>query len=293
MPSNLLVVGASGLVGRALLRRCAVAGVRPRALTREPRPPDDLADLAHWYGAAALSEAHPFERDADTIDTVISAGPLDVLARWLQARPLPALRRVAALSSTSVVTKPDSLDPAERDVARRLAEGEQQLIAACGHAGATWTVLRPTLIWGEGRDRNVSRLAAIARRQGRLVLPVFARGLRQPIRADDVAAALLAAIERPQAANRCLDLPGGETLPYHEMASRIASAVSPSASLWRLPVPAAVITVAARLRLLSPGTSALLKRMGRDLVFDGAPARAALGIVPAGFDPRCDDFPPL
>lgn len=291
MRANLLVVGGSGLVGRALLRRCAAAGVRPLALTRAVAPPPDVADLADWQCAAGLDARAAQPAAGNAIQALIGAGPLDVLAQWLAGTPLPRQRRVVALSSTSVGSKPDSPDPAERDLARRLAQGEQRLVAACERIGAGWTLLRPTLIWGEGRDHNISRLAALARRHGRIVLPRFARGLRQPIRADDVAAALLAALSRPQSQGHCLDLPGGETLPYHGMVARIAAALSPPARVWRLPLPASAIGIAARLRLVSAPTAAVLLRMRRDLVFDPRPAADLLGVTPAGFQPRHEDFP--
>lgn len=291
MRSELLIVGASGLVGRALLRRCAAEGRVPLALTRQAAPETDVATLADWRCQADLDAWTAPDRPAVPVTTLIGAGPLDVLSQWLAGTPLPGMRQVVALSSTSVTIKPDSLDPAERDVARRLAEGEQRLIDACQRSGVIWTILRPTLIWGEGRDRNVSRLATLARRHGRIVLPRFARGRRQPIRADDVAAALLAALGRPQAQGRCLDLPGGETLAYHDMAARIAAAVAPPGKVWRLPVPVPAVTCAARLRLLSPASAAVLQRMRRDLVFDGRPAEEALDMRARGFLPDASDFP--
>ena len=131
----------------------------------------------------------------------------------------------------------------------------------------------------------------MARQRGRILLPRFARGLRQPIRADDVAAALLAALRRPQAAGRRLELPGGEALPYHVMAGRIAKALSPAAAVWRLPLPAGLFRAAARLRLIPSASAAVLLRMERDLQFDGRPAELALGVTPRGFEPGEDDFP--
>ncbi len=292
MPRDVLVVGGSGLVGRALLRRLAATGCRPRAITRAAAPATDVAALARWHCGTGLDGPGALPA-GDRIAVLLGAGPLDVLAQWLERTPLPGLQRVVALSSTSAATKADSPDGAERELARRLARSEQRLAAACDARGVAWTVLRPTLIWGEGRDRNVSALAGLARRTGGLLpLPRFARGRRQPIRADDVAAAMLAAAETPAAAGLRLDLPGGETLPYDVMAARIAAAVSPRGRVLRLPVPVWAVRLAGWLGTLGDGHLNAVLRTRQDLVFDGEPAWRLLGHVPRGFDPVAADFPP-
>ena len=54
---------------------------------------------------------------------------------------------------------------------------EEALAAFCLPRSIAWTVLRPTLIYAEGLDSNVSRLAALIRRFG--VLPIL-RAWRRP-----------------------------------------------------------------------------------------------------------------
>lgn len=65
--------------------------------------------------------------------------------------------RVVALSSTSVLVKSDSSDQGKRDIACRLAEGEQALRAWAGSRGIEWVILRPTWPWaGQEYCRNCS-----------------------------------------------------------------------------------------------------------------------------------------
>jgi nucleoside-diphosphate-sugar epimerase len=156
-----------------------------------------------------------------------------------------------------------------------------------------WTLLRPTLVWGDGRDRNLSRLAAAARRYGCIVLPSDARGGRQPVHAAEVAAALWSALARQQSVGHRLDLPGGEIVPYDEMARRVAAAVAPPGRIWRLPAAPLRLAagVAVRLRRVDAALPAMLARMREDLVFDAAPARALLQWTPGPFAPRAEDFP--
>lgn len=289
---DLLVLGGTGLVGSHLLAQLAGAPRRVHATTRAAAPPPALARLAQWHCGPGLA----LERGSGpwpAATTLLSAGPLAALADWLPRHGPAGLNRVVALGSTSIVAKQASADPAERALAATLARAEAALAAHCDGAGIAWTVLRPTLIWGDGRDRNLSRLAALARRRGLLLLPGHATGLRQPIRAGEVAAAMLAALGRTASCGRALDLPGGETLAYDAMCRRLVAVAAPRARVVRLrglPL-ASVVRLAARVGLLAPSTAAALARMGQNLVFDPAPALQVLGWQPTGFSPQPGDFP--
>lgn len=289
--ADALLFGGTGLVGAALLRQAARGTLRVEAITRAAQPPAELAGLARWHCGEDF-DLQDGRGPWPAARLVLSAGPLDGFAQWLSRAPLDGIERVVALGSTSVHTKQASPDAEERALAARLRHAESVLAERCERAGIAWTVLRPTLIWGDGRDRNVSRLARLAKRYRGLALPAFARGLRQPIHAGDVAAAMLAAVGRSESAGRCLDLPGGEVLTYLDMARRIVAAMAPRGRVVLLPgaLVRTTVRLAARLGLLEPAARAVVERMAEDLVFDTVPARVALGIEPDGFRPTAADF---
>lgn len=289
-----LVLGASGLIGAALLRQLHRQGVALHAVSRASQAPAGLAGLARWWLGPEhdLYAGHRAE-PGPACPVVLSAGPLDALAAWLEAGGAPAMSRLVALGSTSVATKQDSPDPAERQLAQTLLRAEQRVIGHCRRHGIAWTILRPTLVWGEGRDRNVSRIASLARRRRWLPVPGFATGLRQPIRNTDVARAMIHAWRRPASAGLCLDLPGGERLDYLQMVRRVVVVANPRCRLLVIPAGPArlALAVARRLHLIAPGQAAMAARMAQDLVFDGAPARQRLGLACQGFQPLAGDFP--
>ncbi len=288
----LLVFGASGLVGAQLLRQLHAEDTAVDAVTRAAAPSPDLAGLARWHvgGAFDLHHGHGPWPDAATL---LSAGPLLSLADWLERSEPRSLTRLVALGSTSERGKRGSSDADERALAANLHAAEQRVIAWCERHAVPWTLLRPTLIWGEGRDRNISRVAALARSRNVLPLPAFATGRRQPIRSRDVAAAMRAASRHPASAGRVLDLPGGEVLRYDEMVRRIVAAVAPSTRLLRVPswIARPGIRLARTWRWIEPAFEAMLLRMGEDLVYDDGPMRTCLALSPQGFDPREEDFP--
>lgn len=281
LDSPVLVLGGRSQVGYFLLRRLAASAV-PALATGRGAPPA-------WLGAAAWTRADLHADAQPAAPTVLCAGPLDGLVAWLE-RANPALRVVVALSSTSVHTKADSEAPAERALVRHLHDAEARLAAWCAARGVAWTVLRPTLVYGCGLDANLSRVVRLARRWRVVPLPGRARGLRQPVHADDVANAMLAAAARP--AGAVLDLPGGETLTYREMIARTLACLPEAPRLVTVPAPL-VRAGAALLRLLpryADVSGAMVTRLARDLVFDGRPARDALGWNPRPFRPEASMF---
>lgn len=283
------VVGGSGAVGRFLLPRLLDAGWQVSTASRRPPP--------HWASALPMLDWRLADlrcTNADGIgeaDAVFGVGPLDLLCALLERCPAQRGASVLALSSTSIESKRASPDAQERAVAQRLAQSEARLRAMAQARDWKLVLLRPTLIYGAGLDASLTPLRERARRRGWLLLPRACRGWRAPVHADDLAAALLAAVDRPELAGACLTLPGGERLRFDEMVSRTLFTLSPSPRLFRLPfVPVALL---ARLLEHAPErwarSSAPLARSLLDLDPPSGDWRR-LGLVPRGFHPTARDF---
>ncbi|KRG41799.1 nucleoside-diphosphate sugar epimerase [Stenotrophomonas panacihumi] len=278
-PRHAWVFGGSGQIGERVLDRLLARGVEVTAWSRQPQAPRP----GLTWRAGGLSEAGTLPAG---VEAVFSCGPLDHFARWFAGQS-GAPARVVAFGSTSVEVKADSADAGERDVARRLAEAEATLFAAAAARGTAATVLRPTLVYGAGRDATLSVIAAMARRHGRFVLPRSAAGLRQPVHVDDLADAALAAWTSPATYQHAYAVGGGEVLSYDQMVARVLQALAPPATLHRVPTPLftgmlRIAHAAGRLRGLN---AEALRRMRADLVFDLAPARRDFGYAPRGFAP--------
>jgi nucleoside-diphosphate-sugar epimerase len=276
-----LATGATSLIGRFALPRLKAAGIETFALSRTaPEAPGWVrADLAD----PALADRLP------DCPTVLSFSPIWHLPQALPALKARGMERLVAFSSTSVSTKAASPDAYEQGVVKSLAEGEAEVRRFCEANGVAWTILRPTLIYAEGQDQNVSRLAALIRQLGFLPLAGNGEGLRQPVHADDLAAAAIAAAMATAARNKAYDLPGGETLTYRQMAERVFEGLGRRPAI--LPLPQGLWRLAFALaRPVLPGaTSQMGARMSADLVFDGQPAARDFGWAPRPFRP---DFRP-
>lgn len=281
-----LVFGGSGQIGVPLLTRLLADGWQVHAVSRTAQAP--MPGL-HWVrGDFAQAEGLP-----GRVDAVFSAGPLDLFSRWYAQSSVEA-SRIIAFGSTSADTKRASVDAGERDIAARLAEAERLIFETASLRGAASTLLRPTLIYGAGRDLTLSRIVAMARRAGFFVLPGDAKGLRQPVHVEDLADAACKAVDQSSTHGHVYALPGGEALEYREMIRRTLATLHPSIRLLEVPAPLfrVAVAVAHGLGRLQAFNTATLARMREDLVFDSAPACTDFGYAPRPFHPEGAMFTP-
>jgi len=274
---NLLIIGARTLIGRRL---------------RELVPGATFASRKPLAGISIILDT---ERPGDftpdrAFDTVIMCAPIWLLTPDLLNRLADlGMKRLLAFSSTSIFTKDDSSEPAERDVAGKLLTGEKAVMEVCPKRGVTWTVLRPTLIYDEGKDENVSRIASLIRKLGFFPVCGPASGLRQPVHARDLARAALQALASDAASDKGYNLSGGETLSYRDMVVRVFSALGRKPVI--VPLPAAVwnflfwIQGIFRPKTVLRNNINMVLRMNKDLWFDHAPAARDFGYAPGAFKP--------
>ena len=287
--SSIGVLGARGLVGACAIPLLIRDGRQVFAFSRSSEPRTAQAG-ATWI---LLSSPPSGTHDTFRIRIWLSLMPIWILPQYFSMIETSGASRVVALSSTSIFVKGDSSNQGERDIASRLAEGERALRAWAESRGIQWVILRPTLIYGCGLDKNILEIAHFVRRFDFFPLLGRAMGLRQPIHAKDVADACLSALTSPVAANHAYNVSGGEVLPYREMVCRVFVALGKRPRLVAIPLWMFRVAVAA-LRLVPRyrhWTASMAERMNRDLVFDHAEAAQDLGFSPRPFVLSPEDLP--
>jgi len=290
MTRTALVFGARGQIGHFLLPRLQAAGWCTHAVTRA-NPPASSVEV-RWHALELFAGGDlDIEADDAAIDTIFSLGPLDGFNAWLQRSRLRP-RRVIAFSSTSADSKQTSPDARERELALRLQAAEIDLLATCSQRDARATLLRPTLVYGIGRDRNLTRIAQLARRWRGFVLPRGSTGLRQPVHAEDLAEAAWQVACRDIALAPRYDLPGGETLEYREMVRRVLASLDSPVRLVEIPAwpVRAALWCVQRAGGVGDAGSGVFARLGTDLVYNVEAARRDLGYAPRQFHPQAEMF---
>jgi nucleoside-diphosphate-sugar epimerase len=268
---TVLVCGASSQIGWFLLPELVRAGAPVLALSRAAQPA--VAGMTWLQGA--MPQPPPA---AGAAASVCSFAPLDALARWIDSGAAPELGRVVATSSMSAESKQASPVAAERDISRRLRDGEAALARACERRGLAWTLFRPTLIYGVARDKSLTPLARRATRWRVFGLPAGS-GLRQPVHAADISVAVLRALDGG-ARGRVLQIGGGERLTASAMFERVRASLPVRTLAPR--IPGALVRAGAR---ALPPLRGPLTRLEQDLVADNTELERLLGVHPRDFRP--------
>jgi len=282
------VLGASCLVGRCAVSSLIQSDTKVDAFSRTPQSRPQASGVV-WRGLDAL----PAPRNG-AISHWLCFAPIWALPEHFAMLQAYGARRVVAISSTSRFTKyagSEATDAAENALAKQLEEGEERFKAWATAQGVEWVILRPTLIYGLGQDKNLSEIARFIRRFGFFPLLGEAKGLRQPIHVEDVAGASIAALNSAAAAGREYNIAGGETLTYKEMVTRVFLAVNRQPRFIAFPLMVfrlgvGVMRIFPRYKHWSP---AMAERMNRDLVFDQANAVRDFGFIPRPFTQICDN----
>jgi uncharacterized protein YbjT (DUF2867 family) len=177
------------------------------------------------------------------------------------------VRRAVFVSTTAIFTHL----PSRSKTLRLQAEAVVQ------QSALEWTVLRPTMIYGTARDRNIARLLRVLRRSP--VFPVCGNALWQPVYVEDLADAVVSALDSPVAIGQTYNLAGACPLRFRDLIRTAAAALSRRTVL--VPVPVAAAVLAAKVtRVVTPEQ---VRRLAEDKAFDYAPASRDFGYSPRTF----------
>jgi uncharacterized protein YbjT (DUF2867 family) len=250
----LLLTGATGLLGSAVLRRLLEAGIEVRCLVRDPRRLGDQR-VRVQLTIGDLAEPASYRRALRGVDTVVhlagtardqaarSIEEVDGLAVWRLARAAERAGVRRMLWTTRLGATPHH--PA------RVQRAEALAARALADAGIELTTLACSLLYGAG-DRRAVRLDRLALLPA---VPIAGRGAArvQPLWVEDAAACVVAALDRPPGRH---ELAGPEVLSEREVVELALRARGHRRRL--VPVPLAVLRPLLRAYEASAGPAALI-----------------------------------
>ncbi len=242
----LLLTGATGQVGSALLRMLVDEGAQVRCLVRDPRR------LGSWrvrvqIALGDLTDPPSFRNALRGVDTVVhlaatirdqprgSIEELNGIATW---RVVRAAQRAGAQRFVFFSTLDASTHHRTR-FHRAKALAEQ---AVC-ETDLDWTVFAPSIIYAPG-DRWLTQLERLALAP---LMPLAGTGRAryQPIWAEDAAACVMAALHDPGSRRRRYELAGPQTLTQAAIVRLVLDSIGRPRPL--LPVPTPVLSRTLRL----------------------------------------------
>ena len=285
---QITVFGGSGFLGRHAVRALAKSGWRIKVATRHPnrafflRPmgqvgqigfikcditaPDQVAAAMAGSQAAINLPGILFQR-GQSFDAVHAAGAGHVA----EAATRLGLKHLIHISAIGADSESDSR------YAQSKAEGEERVRAAFPHA----VILRPSIVFGP-EDQFFNMFANLARFSPALPLIGGGRTRFQPVFVGDVAAAITAALDQPDAQGRTFELGGPAIYSFKELLQIVLAETGRNRIL--LPLPFALASIQAFFLqfaprpLLTPDQVKLLRH--DNVVAPTAPGLAELGIQP-------------
>lgn len=267
MSSNVLLLGSRGFIGRHVLRALEAAGHRVR---RADRPEIDLArdDPAEAW-APRLHD----------VDVVVNAAGIFRETRTTSFQAVhargPALLFEACARAGVKVVQVSALGAeasAPTAFLRTKYEADERLLAL----DVPSIVLQPSLVHGEG-GASASLLTTLASLP-RIPLPGAGGQRIQPVAVEDMAAAVLRAIDSDRFPRTRLAVVGPEALTLRTYLARLRDVMGMGPVRF-VEIPSPLVRLGARLRvgLLDRGSLAMLERGN---TADVAPLRALLGREP-------------
>ncbi|CDM40290.1 NAD-dependent epimerase/dehydratase family protein [Ectopseudomonas oleovorans] len=293
---QVLVSGANGLVGTALISRIArEPALRPIAGLREPQVDSllceqrVLGDLAKGRVAAQVVHGVDVVVHVAARVHVMQENELDSLAAFrainvegtralLEASSEANVRRFVFVSSIKVngeaslpgrpFSEEDGANPQDA-YAHSKWEAEQLVQGFCEQHGMEWVIVRPPLVYGPGVRANFRRMMqALARG-----FPLPLGGLhnkRSLVALENLADFLTCCVSHPLAANQRFLVSDGRDLSVTELSRALAAALGSRS--WLIPLPGTWLAVGLRLM----GRAAAAQRLCGELRVDSGKARTLL-----------------
>ncbi|HEX2740213.1 MAG TPA: NAD(P)H-binding protein, partial [Rubrobacter sp.] len=172
---RILLTGATGLLGGELLKLLLAEGHEIRCLLRRDSPNASRLDGVETFRGDAAEEEAVY-RALGGADALLHVAGIEYSPGVLAASRRAGVERVVVVGSTSV-----------HSAYAFRAGPKLRMEELVRGSGLAWTIVRPSMIYGSERDRNVHRLLRFLDRSP--VFPIFGPGtnLWQPVFHEDCA----------------------------------------------------------------------------------------------------------
>ena len=280
-----LVTGATGFLGRRVVPELLAHRHQVRCLVRSPGTERvfDHRDVEVQYGSIlnpdSLKQAFYNVQSVVHLVGIIRTGrgaTFDGVHRQGTANVLEAAKEASAREFIHVSAMGATANP-QYPYLHSKRQGELEVI----NSGLEYTILRPSVIFGEG-DEFLTALAGLVRLGP--VTPVIGSGKNrmQPVAADDVVRCIVASVGNSLVKGKTVNLGGPQRLSYNGLVDEVALAMGKRRRRFHIPTALAWPAVALLQQALPrpPVTTGQIKMLGIRNVAEGRDLEQTFGFTP-------------
>ncbi|MBK9577130.1 MAG: NAD(P)H-binding protein [Fibrobacterota bacterium] len=241
------VTGGAGAMGTRLCRKLLSGGTSVRVLDLDrPGVRDRLVGQGAEFRAVDVTEPTSLSGALEGCQAVVhlaglllAAGRRDRLDQVnrqgtenvISEAAKSGARRFVHISSISVTYR----------LANHYSESKRLAELAVQASGLDWTILRPTLAWGDPSCAEHEAFRSAVKRHRILPLPAGGEAKKSPVHVDDLADAFASTLRCPSSIGRILALSGSQTVSLREMAQEIQAARGGRSRILSIPSWAAAV----------------------------------------------------
>ncbi len=274
---KVLVTGATGFTGSYVVPLLLERGYEVRCFARPTSNRGILpVDSVEW-AIGYLADFDAVRKAAEGVQALVNIASIGFghAPNIVRAILAAGTKRAVFISTTAIFTNLNAGSKTARMAAEKTISTSR----------LDWTILRPTMIYGSPRDRNMVRLIRYLKKWP--VVPVIGSGenLQQPVYVGDVAKAVVDCLSCDRTVEKAYNIPGGTSLSYNQIIDTIAGLMGRSMMKIQFPVKPVVSALQALERggWLLPIKAEQALRLNEDKAFDFSNASADFGYSPCSF----------
>ena len=279
---KLLITGATGLTGGILLEKIAAAAPNS-PIDCLVRPTSDLdhletldLDLTYHQGDTSTGETWDNLLEEHQPETIIHIATVRHIETILDSlKRVGQTPRLIIVGSTGIYSQYGEYSTIYKQMEESLK----------GYPGS-YCLLRPTMIYGSYRDKNIHKLIKFCDRYGSFF--VFGKGncLLQPVHTEDLADALFKVWQNPHVAGT-YDLSGGSVVTFRELLNLVSQGLNKRVIPLSFPLQLGVFAAGIlenTLKQRSPIRKEQILRLQEDKAYPNEQAKQDFGFEPRSFE---------